>query len=115
MGFFHQCQDGQNTAQQEVPMLHPRLQTELPCDNHFLQAVQKVHVNCRTYSEGDENIVFEGGKMTKSSNKITRKARAGIERVFIVSETFNGTRKLSEILADLIHAAYSKQEQNSTR
>jgi hypothetical protein len=37
------------------------------------------------------------------------------EREFIVKETFNGTRKLSEILADLIYSEYCRKEQKNVR
>jgi hypothetical protein len=55
------------------------------------------------------------GKMKKNIGKKTCKERAAIEREFIVKESYNGTRKLSDILADLLYAEYCRKEQKSAR
>ncbi|GHU97935.1 hypothetical protein FACS1894211_00760 [Clostridia bacterium] len=48
--------------------------------------------------------------MKKNIGGKIRKKRAATERKFIITESYNGTHKLSEIVSDLIFAEYSRRE-----
>jgi hypothetical protein len=53
--------------------------------------------------------------MGKNKTRKMQKKAAATEREFIVKEIFAGTRKLPEILADLIYTEYCRREERYGR
>jgi hypothetical protein len=49
---------------------------------------------------------------TKKTRKPRNKKGATVERVFTVTEVFEGQLKLSDIFAELLYAAYCREQQN---
>ena len=48
--------------------------------------------------------------MSDIKNKTTKAKRCPQERVFVVNESYAGIKNLSDIFADLLYAAYCKNE-----
>ena len=48
--------------------------------------------------------------MTEAKIITTKSKRNPQERIFTVNESYAGTKKLSDIFADLLYSAYQKQE-----
>jgi hypothetical protein len=59
--------------------------------------------------------IYDREKMVKNESWEKRRGAAAVERTFTVTQAFNGTRKLQEILADLLYAEYCRIEQKRVR